>query len=77
MTNGSTEDNSYRYTPGLAAKIEAKWQKHWADNGTFNAPNPTGDLAEPGAELPEDRKFIQDMFPYPSGVGLHLSLIHI
>ena len=72
MTNGSTEDNSYRYTPELAAKIEAKWQKHWADNGTFNAPNPTGDLAEPGAELPEDRKFIQDMFPYPSGVGLHV-----
>ena len=72
MTNGSTEDNSYRYTPGLAAKIEAKWQKHWVDNGTFNAPNPTGDLAEPGAELPEDRKFIQDMFPYPSGVGLHV-----
>ena len=72
MTNGSNEDNSYRYTPGLAAKIEAKWQKHWADNGTFNAPNPTGDLAEPGAELPEDRKFIQDMFPYPSGVGLHV-----
>ncbi|WP_293818381.1 class I tRNA ligase family protein [uncultured Corynebacterium sp.] len=72
MNNGSTELNSYRYTPGLAAKIEAKWQKHWADNGTFNAPNPTGDLAEPGAELPEDRKFIQDMFPYPSGVGLHV-----
>ena len=72
MTNGSTEDNSYRYTPGLATKIEAKWQKHWADNGTFNAPNPTGDLAEPGAELPENRKFIQDMFPYPSGVGLHV-----
>lgn len=72
MTNGRTEDNSYRYTPGLATKIEAKWQKHWADNGTFNAPNPTGDLAEPGAELPEDRKFIQDMFPYPSGVGLHV-----
>lgn len=72
MTNGSNEDNSYRYTPGLAAKIEAKWQKHWADNGTFNAPNPTGDLAEPGAELPENRKFIQDMFPYPSGVGLHV-----
>lgn len=72
MMNGSTEDNSYRYTPDLAARIEAKWQKHWADNGTFNAPNPTGDLAEPGAELPEDRKFIQDMFPYPSGVGLHV-----
>ena len=72
MTNGSTADNSYRYTPDLAAKIEARWQKHWADNGTFNAPNPTGDLAEPGTELPEDRKFIQDMFPYPSGVGLHV-----
>ena len=52
MMNGSTEDNSYRYTPDLAARIEAKWQKHWADNGTFNAPNPTGDLAEPGAALP-------------------------
>ncbi|KAH8309687.1 hypothetical protein KR044_011257, partial [Drosophila immigrans] len=39
---------------------------------TFNAPNPVGDLAEPGKKLPDDKLFVQDMFPYPSGVGLHV-----
>ncbi|HIW95409.1 MAG TPA: leucine--tRNA ligase [Candidatus Corynebacterium gallistercoris] len=64
----------YRYTPQLAAEIEQRWQSYWADHGTFNAPNPVGPLSEGSAasELPQDRKFIQDMFPYPSGVGLHV-----
>ncbi|MCQ4795748.1 class I tRNA ligase family protein, partial [Anaerofustis stercorihominis] len=44
------------------------------DNGTFNAPNPVGPLApESGAEnLPVDKLNVQDMFPYPSGAGLHV-----
>ncbi|WP_042379840.1 leucine--tRNA ligase [Corynebacterium resistens] len=66
-------DNSYRYTPELAAQIEQRWQNYWADQGTFHTPNPVGALAsDSGKDLPQDRKFIQDMFPYPSGVGLHV-----
>lgn len=36
---------SHRYTAELAADIEARWQERWADDGTFDAPNPVGDLA--------------------------------
>ena len=68
----SANATTYRYTPQLAAEIEKRWQDVWKKQGTFNAPNPTGDLSEPGLQLPEDRMFVQDMFPYPSGVGLHV-----
>lgn len=71
MSN-SSESTPFRYTPQLAGDIEARWQNHWREHGTFNAPNPVGDLAEPGDTLPEDKLFVQDMFPYPSGVGLHV-----
>ncbi|AGP32000.1 leucine--tRNA ligase [Corynebacterium terpenotabidum] len=71
MSN-SSESTPFRYTPELAGDIEARWQNHWREQGTFNAPNPVGDLAEPGTELSEDKLFVQDMFPYPSGVGLHV-----
>ncbi|MGO1964141.1 MAG: leucine--tRNA ligase [Corynebacterium sp.] len=72
MTN-SSESTSHRYTPQLAGDIESRWQGYWRDNGTFNAPNPVGDLAEEGADLQGSEKlFVQDMFPYPSGVGLHV-----
>ncbi|WP_115685630.1 leucine--tRNA ligase [Corynebacterium senegalense] len=70
MTN-ATEGPAFRYTAGLANEIEQKWQRYWVDNGTFNAPNPVGDLAT-GEVLPEDKLNVQDMFPYPSGAGLHV-----
>ncbi|MFH8368967.1 leucine--tRNA ligase [Streptomyces sp. NPDC018031] len=62
----------HRYTAALAADIEARWQDFWDADGTYEAPNPTGDLAgDPAvAELP--KTFIMDMFPYPSGAGLHV-----
>ena len=46
----------------------------WESEGTFEAPNPVGDLAtDPaGTELPADKYFLMDMFPYPSGAGLHV-----
>ncbi|MEU3961267.1 leucine--tRNA ligase [Streptomyces buecherae] len=68
----------HRYTAALAADIEARWQDFWDANGTYEVPNPTGDLAgragagEPGAVLERPKKFIMDMFPYPSGAGLHV-----
>ena len=70
MTN-ATEGPAYRYTAGLANEIEQKWERYWVDEGTFNAPNPVGDLAT-GEELPKDKLNVQDMFPYPSGAGLHV-----
>jgi leucyl-tRNA synthetase len=63
----------HRYTAALAGRIEGTWQDNWAKLGTFNVPNPVGSLApEDGAPVPDDKLFVQDMFPYPSGEGLHV-----
>ena len=43
-------------------EIEAKWQKYWADNQTFKA---VEDASKP-------KYYVLDMFPYPSGAGLHV-----
>ena len=61
--------------------IEARWQQYWEENQTFRAPD----------DSPKPKLYVLDMFPYPSGEGLHvghpvgytatdmysLSLIHI
>jgi len=44
-------------------EIEKKWQKYWEDNKTFKTPE---DLTNP------NKCYILDMFPYPSGAGLHV-----
>lgn len=85
MTNASDNpDNptgpSQRYTAELAGDIEQKWQQFWREHGTFNAPNPVGDLAPDASQseqseqspLPAEKLNVQDMFPYPSGAGLHV-----
>ncbi|MGV0791290.1 leucine--tRNA ligase [Mycolicibacterium sp. XJ1819] len=67
------EAPTHRYTAELAGHIERAWQKVWADTGTFHVPNPVGSLApQDGSPVPEDKMFVQDMFPYPSGEGLHV-----
>jgi len=48
-----------KYNPN---EIEAKWQKYWAENQTFAASN--------NSEKP--KHYLLDMFPYPSGAGLHV-----
>ncbi|MBB5117454.1 leucyl-tRNA synthetase [Streptomyces eurocidicus] len=62
----------HRYTAALAADIEARWQDFWDADGTYEAPNPSGDLAGDPAVVARPKKFIMDMFPYPSGAGLHV-----
>ncbi|MFI7677147.1 leucine--tRNA ligase [Actinophytocola sp. NPDC049390] len=64
-----SEAPEHRYTAALANSIERRWQDHWAEHGTFEAPNPVGPLK---GDAPEDKLFVQDMFPYPSGAGLHV-----
>ncbi len=49
----------------IYSEIEQKWQKYWAENQTFKAEQRTTNN--------EQRKFyVLDMFPYPSGAGLHV-----
>ncbi|MEU3597869.1 leucine--tRNA ligase [Streptomyces sp. NPDC006798] len=62
----------FRYTAGLAAEIEARWQDAWEADGTYEAPNPVGELAGDPAVVARPKKFVMDMFPYPSGSGLHV-----
>ncbi|MET7644814.1 leucine--tRNA ligase [Streptomyces sp. NPDC005426] len=62
----------HRYTAAMAADIEARWQDFWDAEGTYEAPNPTGDLAGDPELAARPKKFIMDMFPYPSGAGLHV-----
>lgn len=65
-----TDAPPFRYTAALAGSIETSWQDRWENEGTFWADNPVGDLAGPGAE--REKFFMLDMFPYPSGKGLHV-----
>ena len=62
----------YRYDAKLADEIEIKWQKRWEENGTYNTPNPSGPLADKSGRIKLPKVFIMDMFPYPSGTGLHV-----
>jgi len=43
-------------------EIEAKWQKYWAENKTFQAKSSSS----------KPKYYVLDMFPYPSGAGLHV-----
>jgi leucyl-tRNA synthetase len=43
-------------------EIEARWQRHWDEHGTFRATRRSG----------RPKRYVLDMFPYPSGVGLHV-----
>ncbi len=49
-------------------RIEPKWQARWEKEQTFHAPNP----GEPGFDPAKPKYYVLDMFPYPSGAGLHV-----
>ena len=51
--------NLMKYNPN---EVEAKWQKFWSENQTFAAKN--------NSDKP--KHYVLDMFPYPSGAGLHV-----
>ncbi|MGW4208131.1 leucine--tRNA ligase [Lentzea sp. NPDC004789] len=69
MSTDAAEIPAYRYTAELANQIEERWQRYWEEHGTYYAPNPVGALK---GDVPADKLFVQDMFPYPSGAGLHV-----
>lgn len=68
----ATKTPVFRYTAALASQLETKWQDIWEQDGTFEAPNPAGPLAQPDKVAGRDKLFVLDMFPYPSGAGLHV-----
>ncbi|HSI26428.1 MAG TPA: class I tRNA ligase family protein, partial [Aeromicrobium sp.] len=69
----AAQEAPFRYSAVLAADIESRWQDRWESEGTFEAPNPAGDLADPDSPaVPQEKQYILDMFPYPSGAGLHV-----
>lgn len=64
----SNDAPAHRYTAALANEIEARWQDHWDANKTYQTPNP----GEPGFDGSKPKQYILDMFPYPSGAGIHV-----
>ncbi|MAF66771.1 MAG: leucine--tRNA ligase [Planctomycetes bacterium] len=54
-----------RYEPHA---IESRWQRLWEQRGTFHASNPSDADFDPG----RPKYYVLDMFPYPSGSGLHV-----
>jgi leucyl-tRNA synthetase len=49
-------------------EFEPKWQQHWDEQKTFSVPNP----GDEGFDLSKPKFYVLDMFPYPSGAGLHV-----
>ena len=48
--------------------FETRWQQHWLNTGAFRAENP----GSPRFDAARPKYYILDMFPYPSGAGLHI-----
>jgi leucyl-tRNA synthetase len=65
-------ETPHRYTAELAEQIELAWQDRWEERGTFHAPNPAGPWAQPDEVAGREKFLVLDMFPYPSGAGLHV-----
>ena len=60
--------SSERRKPYPFDKIEPKWQTIWEERHLFHAPNP----GEKGFDPAKPKFYVLDMFPYPSGAGLHV-----
>ena len=59
----STQRKQFPFT-----EFESRWQKHWVSSKAFQASNP----GDPGFDPSRPKYYILDMFPYPSGDGLHV-----
>ncbi|MBW0118318.1 leucine--tRNA ligase [Pseudonocardia abyssalis] len=64
-TAADTDAPPFRYGAALATEIERSWQDRWEREGTFHTPS------RPGPDAGE-KVYLMDMFPYPSGSGLHV-----
>ena len=65
MSSRTGEQRPGKYDP---ARIEPKWRNYWEQHGTFRTPNP----GDPDFDPTKPKYYVLDMFPYPSGSGLHV-----
>ena len=65
----ATQQLFMKYNPN---DIEARWQKYWAENQTFAAENHSHTRGEAELSGAKPKYYVLDMFPYPSGAGLHV-----
>ncbi|MFN7939886.1 MAG: leucine--tRNA ligase [Bryobacteraceae bacterium] len=63
-----SESSSERRRQYPFHQIEPKWQQYWEQHKTYRMPNP----GEPGFDSSKPKYYVLDMFPYPSGDGLHV-----
>ncbi|GAB2301061.1 hypothetical protein Dimus_035097 [Dionaea muscipula] len=61
----SMEDEEKKRRAYPFHEIEPKWQRSWEENRTFRTPDDDVDTSKP-------KFYVLDMFPYPSGAGLHV-----
>ena len=64
----ANEKTAFRYDGALARDIETRRQKHWEQENAHHVPNP----GEVGFNPDQKKFYCLDMFPYPSGKGLHV-----
>ena len=63
----------FRYDAQLAEQIETNWQERWVTEHTYRVSNlPSADESGTSADDSQQKLFVMDMFPYPSGAGLHV-----
>ncbi|HTU60227.1 MAG TPA: class I tRNA ligase family protein, partial [Polyangiales bacterium] len=58
----------FRYDATLASQLETRWQERWDAQQAFRQPNP----GDPDFDPKRPKFYCLDMFPYPSGSGLHV-----
>jgi leucyl-tRNA synthetase len=65
MTNDAPK---FRYDAQFANAMEPKWQRAWSEAKVYETPNP----GQAGFDASRPKYYCLDMFPYPSGAGLHI-----
>lgn len=68
QAQSSDRQPKHRYDAQMAGELELRWQDWWAEEGTYRQPNP----GEEGFDASKPKYYALDMFPYPSGAGLHV-----
>ena len=64
----SRNETPFRYGATLANELEERWQRTWDEAGAYRTLNP----GDPGFDGGRPKFYCLDMFPYPSGAGLHV-----
>jgi leucyl-tRNA synthetase len=68
MSEDGDKGQAHRYDAARAEELETRWQRFWKEQRTYVQPNP----GEPGFDAKKPKFYCLDMFPYPSGAGLHV-----